>query len=135
MTALALADVSLALGTFTLGEISFALPGPEILVVLGPNGAGKSVLLETIAGFHRPAGGRIIIGDRDVTALPAERRRVGFLVQNFGLFPHMTVAQNVSLAARFGRGTDAARDVAQLLARFGIAQLAEASPLVLSPGE
>ncbi|MDE2165674.1 MAG: ABC transporter ATP-binding protein [Alphaproteobacteria bacterium] len=135
MSALALAEVSLALGSFTLGEISFTLEGPEILVVLGPNGAGKSVLLETIAGFHRPACGRIIIGDRDVTALPPERRRVGFLVQNFGLFPHLTIVQNVALAARGASSDGAAPAIGELLARFGIAHLAEASPLVLSPGE
>lgn len=135
MTTLALTDVSLTLGTFTLGEISFALSGPEILVVLGPNGAGKSVLLETVAGFYRPLRGRIVIGDRDVTALPPERRRVGFLVQNFGLFPHLTVAQNVAVAARVSGAAEPAPNVAELLARFGVAQLAEASPLVLSPGE
>lgn len=135
MTALALVEVSVALGTFTLGEISFTLSAPEILVVLGPNGAGKSVLLETIAGFHRPARGRIQIGGRDVTALPPEQRGVGFLVQNFGLFPHLTVAQNVALVARLRRGTDETPDVVQLLRRFGVASLADASPLVLSSGE
>jgi molybdate/tungstate transport system ATP-binding protein len=135
MSALTLAEVSLALGTFTLGEISFTLAGSEILVVLGPNGAGKSVLLETIAGFHRLAGGRIIIGDRDVTALPPEHRRIGFLVQNFGLFPHLTVGQNIALAARGTSSDGAAPVVGELLARFGIAHLAEANPLVLSPGE
>lgn len=135
MTALALAGVSVTLGTFALGEISFELPTPEILVVLGPNGAGKSVLLETIAGFHRPVHGHVVIRDRDVTMLPPEQRSVGFLVQNFGLFPHLTVVQNVALAARLRRGPDAAPDVGQLLARFGIARLADASPLVLSPGE
>jgi molybdate/tungstate transport system ATP-binding protein len=135
MTALALAGVSVTLGTFALGEISFELPAPEILVVLGPNGAGKSVLLETIAGFHRPSRGHVVIRDRDVTMLPPEQRGVGFLVQNFGLFPHLTVVQNVALAARLRRGPDAPADVRQLLARFGIAQLADASPLVLSPGE
>ncbi len=78
--------------------------GGEILVILGPNGAGKSVTLETIAGFHRPDSGRVLIGGRDVTALPPERRNVGFVVQNFGLFPHLSVAQNVAIARRGGRG-------------------------------
>jgi molybdate/tungstate transport system ATP-binding protein len=135
VNALTLADVSLKLGAFTLREISFALPAHEILVVVGPNGAGKSVLLETIAGFHRSARGRILIGDRDVTGLPPERRRVGFLVQNFGLFPHLNVAQNIAVAAEANRGADEGPDVFALLARFGIAHLADASPLVLSPGE
>ncbi|MGH7015210.1 MAG: ABC transporter ATP-binding protein [Stellaceae bacterium] len=138
MTALAVAGLSLRLGTFALDGISFALPANQVMVVLGPNGAGKSVLLETIAGFHRPARGRIVIGDRDVTALPAEQRHVGFVVQNFGLFPHLSVAQNVALGARAHRRAEAGSDqadVATLLARFGIAHIADASPVVLSPGE
>lgn len=138
MTALAVAGLSLRLGTFTLEDVSFTLPANDVMVVLGPNGAGKSVLLETIAGFHRPARGRIAIGDRNVTALPPEQRRVGFVVQNFGLFPHLSVAQNVGLGARSHRrsATESDQvDVAALLARFGIAHLADASPVVLSPGE
>ncbi|MDE2229267.1 MAG: ABC transporter ATP-binding protein [Alphaproteobacteria bacterium] len=138
MTALAVAGLSLRLGAFTLGDLSFTLAANEILVVLGPNGAGKSVMLETIAGFHRPARGRILIGGRDVTALPPEQRRVGFLVQNFGLFSHLTVAQNVALAAKARRGVEDGHrvpNVTQLLERFGIAHLTDASPLVLSPGE
>ena len=138
MTALAVAGLSLRLGDFTLDDVSFALPDNDVMVVLGPNGAGKSVLLETIAGFHRSARGCIAIGNRDITALPPEQRRVGFVVQNFGLFPHLTVAQNVALGARSHRraGTRSGRvDVAALLERFGIAHLGNASPIVLSPGE
>ena len=138
MTALAVAGLSLRLGGFALDDVSLTLPADEVMVVLGPNGAGKSVLLETIAGFHRPARGRITIGSRDVTALPPEQRRVGFVVQNFGLFPHLSVAQNVALGAHGHRrtGTRSARvDVAALLARFGIAHLGNANPIVLSPGE
>ncbi|MGH6973050.1 MAG: ABC transporter ATP-binding protein [Stellaceae bacterium] len=138
MTALRVVGLSLRLGDFALDDVSLALPDHDVMVVLGPNGAGKSVLLETVAGFHRSARGRIDIGGRDVTALPPERRRVGFVVQNFGLFPHLSVAHNVALGARGHRrdGPRAERvDVAALLERFGIAHLANASPTVLSPGE
>lgn len=138
MTALAVAGLSLRLGGFALDDVSLTLPVNEVMVVLGPNGAGKSVLLETIAGFHRPARGHIAIGGRDVTALPPEQRRVGFVVQNFGLFPHLSVAQNVALGAHGHRRaeTRSARvDIAALLERFGITHLGNASPIVLSPGE
>lgn len=138
MTALAVADLSLRLGAFTLGEISFALSSGEVMVVLGPNGAGKSVLLETIAGFHRPERGHIAIGGRDVTSLPPEKRHVGFVVQNFGLFPHLSVAQNIALATgvrRDGAVQSSNVDISALLRRFSIAHLADASPLRLSPGE
>ncbi|HEV2263593.1 MAG TPA: ABC transporter ATP-binding protein [Stellaceae bacterium] len=138
MTALTVAGLSLRLGDFSLDDVSFTLPANDVMVVLGPNGAGKSVLLETIAGFHRPARGRVAIGSRDVTALPPEQRRVGFVVQNFGLFPHLSVAQNVALGARGHRRAETRVervDVPALLERFGIAHLGNASPIVLSPGE
>lgn len=134
--------LALTLGAFRLRKIDFAVSPDELLVILGPNGAGKSVTLESIAGFHRPDRGRVLIGGRDVTALPPERRNVGFVVQNFGLFPHLTVAQNVAIARR--RGHDAAArlatlplpgDVEGLLAYFGIAHLAARAPGELSPGE
>jgi ABC-type Fe3+/spermidine/putrescine transport system ATPase subunit len=121
-------DLRLRLGSFELHDFGLALEQGEILVVLGPNGAGKSVSLEAIAGFHRLLGGHISINSRDVTRLPPERRRVSLLFQNFGLFPHLTVAQNVA----FGRR---AVDPARLLRRFDIAHLAGRYPDILSPGQ
>ena len=126
--ALAVERATLRLGTFILRDLDLALDRGEILVVFGPNGAGKSVSLEMIAGFHRPRRGRITIDGREVTHLPPERRRVGLVVQDFGLFPHMTVARNVGFC-RAGGGP------AGLLAKFGIAHLAERMPQALSAGE
>jgi molybdate/tungstate transport system ATP-binding protein len=129
---LAVARVSLRLGAFALREVSLAAAPGEVLVLLGRNGAGKSVCLETIAGFHKPQGGRILIAGRDVTQLPPERRRVGYVVQNFALFPHLSIAQNVAIGSTAPGDDNAVRG---LLARFGIAHLAEARPAYLSPGE
>jgi molybdate/tungstate transport system ATP-binding protein len=128
--ALALEGVSLRLGGFRLAPLDLTLGAGEILVVVGPNGAGKSVTLETIAGFHRPGSGHIRIGGRDATRLAPEHRRIGFVVQNFALFPQLSVAENV----RFGAGAHRA-DSAGLLTRFGIAHLADRAPRDLSPGE
>jgi len=140
--AVAVEALSLTLGAVRLNKLDFRLGRGEILVILGPNGAGKSVTLETIAGFHRPDSGRVFLGGRDVTALPPEQRRVGFVVQNFGLFPHLTVAQNVAIARRAGRaaaGHDAGLpphgDPEALLSYFGIAHLAHRAPAGLSAGE
>lgn len=135
MSALAasLEGVSLTLGGFALAGVDLELRKNENLVLLGPNGSGKSVLLETIAGFHRPTAGRIRIAGRDVTRDPPERRGVGFMVQNFGLFPHLTVAGNVGFAAR-ARGGDGA-GVDAWLQRFGLRPLADRTPQHLSPGE
>jgi molybdate/tungstate transport system ATP-binding protein len=126
--AAAVEAASLRLGQFALRDLDLALDHGEILVLLGPNGAGKSVSLEMIAGFHRPRRGRILVGGRDVTRLPPERREVGLVVQDFGLFPHLTVAGNVSFARPAG-------DVAALLRQFGIAHLADRLPNGLSAGE
>lgn len=134
--------LTLSLGAFHLKKLDFALSHGEILVILGPNGAGKSVTLETIAGFHRPESGRVLIGGRDVTGVPPERRNVGFVVQNFGLFPHLSVAQNVAIARRSDRAVrlqapkfPAQGDPAALLAYLGIPHLEQRMPAELSPGE
>ena len=131
---LAVESVSLRLGEFHLRDLTLAVAPGEVLVLLGPNGAGKSVSLETIAGFHRPATGQIRIAGREVTGWPPERRRIGFVFQSFGLFPHRSVAENVAIGMRPGQ-VDAAGEVAALLRRFGIAPLARRRPQFLSPGE
>jgi ABC-type Fe3+/spermidine/putrescine transport system ATPase subunit len=135
-------DLSLALGGFRLRNLRLEVGSEETLVVLGPNGAGKSVMLETIAGFHHPDRGRIAINGRDVTGLAPERRNLGFVFQNFGLFPHLTVAQNVAFGQRvrrLARGSRAAAieraGIALLLAQFGIGHLSDRNPQQLSPGE
>ncbi len=139
--AIAVEGLSVSVGNFHLNQLSFSLTGGKILVILGPNGSGKSVTLETIAGFHRPAAGCVLISGRDVTQLAPEQRNVALVVQNFGLFPHLTVAQNVAIALRGGRSGAAAStslphgDAGKLLAYFGIARLAERKPQSLSPGE
>ena len=128
--ALVLEQVSLMLGNFGLRDISLTLDPGQVLVVLGPSGAGKSVLLETIAGFYRPRTGRILVGGRDVTALPPEARRIGFMFQDYALFPHLTVLQNIQFACpkdhKRARG---------LLHRLGLAHLGDRRPQHLSGGE
>jgi ABC-type Fe3+/spermidine/putrescine transport system ATPase subunit len=141
---IAVEALTLTLGAFRLDAVDFALSAGEILVVLGPNGAGKSVTLETIAGFHRPERGRVRIGGRDVTTLAPEARHIGFVVQNFGLFPHLTVEGNVAIARRRAAhfkdafkdaALPGAGDIAALLDYFGVAPLARRLPADLSPGE
>lgn len=127
--------LTVALGAFSLNHLDLAVRGGERLVIIGPNGAGKSVTLETIAGFHRPRTGRIVIRGREVTGLPPERRNVAFMLQNFGLFPHLTVAGNIALGLHRVRRDNRRQRIAQLLKQFGIAHLAARFPQGLSPGE
>ncbi len=102
-----------------LEEIRFAYPGKEVLkgieteiddgeirVVFGPNGSGKSTLLKIIAGLLTPHDGRVMVGDKDVTHLPPERRNVGYVPQDSSLFPHLTVEENIRYSERHGRGSE-----------------------------
>lgn len=136
--ALTLEWVSMRLGAFALRDISFSLETGQVFVILGPSGAGKSMLLETIAGFYKPDSGRIFIGGRDVTQATPEARRIGFMFQDYALFPHLTVAQNINFGLRkwrrntYGEGNTRIRD---LLARLGLEKIAERKPTNLSGGE
>jgi molybdate transport system ATP-binding protein len=130
MATLVLDRVTVPLRSFEL-ELSLAVGGTVALV--GPSGAGKTTLLRAVAGLARPRAGSISIGDevwfdgeRGVHRAP-EQRRVGLVFQEYALFPHMTVRQNVEYAQRH-----AAREY---LDRFGIAHLEGARPAALSGGE
>ncbi len=80
--------------------VDLEIAAGEFVSVLGPSGSGKTTLLMMIAGFERPSGGMITIGDRDVTYAPPNRRNIGMVFQRYALFPHMTVAQNVGFPLR-----------------------------------
>ena len=83
-----------------LNEVSLTIDRGEFLCVVGRTNAGKSTLLKTIAGLYRADGGRIVIGGRDVTSLPAHKRRVSLLFQNIALFPTMTGYENIAFPLR-----------------------------------
>ena len=77
----------------------------EFMVLVGPSGCGKSTALRMIAGLETPTAGRILIGDRDVTALPPQQRDIAMVFQTYALYPHMTVRQNLAFGLRM-RGAD-----------------------------
>ncbi|MFC4550194.1 MULTISPECIES: ABC transporter ATP-binding protein [Halorussus] len=106
------------------------IPAGETLVILGPSGSGKSLLLETVAGFHDHEGS-VSLGGRDLTDLPPEDRGLGFVFQDYALFPHLSVRENVAFGGRYHD----IRDPDALLAEFGVADLAERYPPTLSGGE
>ena len=85
-------------------------PG-EFLTLLGPSGCGKTTTLRMIAGFEMPDAGRIRFGGQDVTALPANQRNIGFVFQNYALFPHLSVFENVAYGLRV-RGQSADQEEA-----------------------
>ncbi|RIY03253.1 ABC transporter ATP-binding protein [Aureimonas flava] len=78
-----------------LDDVSLAIRAGEFLTLLGPSGSGKTTLLMAIAGFVRPDAGSIRVGEREIAHLPPNRRDIGFVFQNYALFPHMSVLANV----------------------------------------
>ena len=79
-----------------VSDFTFEIPDGELIGLLGPSGCGKSTTLNLISGLQKPSGGKIFFGDDDVTALPPEHRGVGLVFQNYALYPHLTVFQNIT---------------------------------------
>jgi ABC-type Fe3+/spermidine/putrescine transport system ATPase subunit len=97
VSSISLSGVTRRYGDVTaLDDVSFVLAGNEYISLLGPSGSGKTCLLRVIAGFEKPDAGRVVLFGRDVTATPPHRRRIGFVFQNFALFPHLSVFDNVA---------------------------------------
>ena len=128
------------LGQFQLRLDWDVSPG-ETLVLFGPSGSGKTTALRAMAGLLRPVAGRVEIDGSRVydsasgTWLPAHRRRVGYLTQQYNLFPHLTLAQNVAYGLDGGRRTDAGGRAAELLDVFQLNGLEERYPWELSGGQ
>ena len=95
----------------------------EFFSLLGPSGCGKSTTLRMIAGFVRPSGGRILIGGEDVTALPPEKRNIGIVFQNYAIFPHMNVFENIAFGLRLRKVGEAEirKRVGEALEQVGMA--------------
>ena len=87
-------------------HFSFEVPDGQLIGLLGPSGCGKSTTLYMICGLQPPTSGRIYFGDRDVTNLPTEHRGVGLVFQNYALYPHMTVLQNIRFPLENLKGKD-----------------------------
>ncbi len=109
----------------------------EFISFLGPSGCGKTTVLRMIAGFETPSGGKILIDGRDVTALPANKRRIGMVFQAYALFPNMTVAENIAFGLKIA-GLDRGaidRRVAEMLELISLGQLGGRYPYQLSGGQ
>ncbi|RKY69820.1 MAG: spermidine/putrescine ABC transporter ATP-binding protein [Candidatus Latescibacterota bacterium] len=118
-------------------EVSIEIRAGELFFLLGPSGCGKTTLLRLIAGFYAPEAGRIFFGEREMSRVPPHKRNTGMVFQNYALWPHMTVWENVvygldvrkaSLSAKKERGMEALRMVR-------MAEFAERTPNRLSGGQ
>ena len=112
-------------------------PPAELLCVLGPSGGGKSTLLRVVAGLEEPRSGRILLDGRDLASVPAHERGVGLMFQDYALFPHRDVAQNVAFGLRMqGQGNQARRArVGELLELVGLPGAEHRPVSQLSGGE
>jgi molybdate transport system ATP-binding protein len=87
-------------GDFVLKDVSLDIMDGEYMVILGPTGAGKTILLETIAGIYHPDSGNVYLNGTDITALPPRMRNVGMVYQDYMLFPHLRVGDNISFGLK-----------------------------------
>ncbi|MFE5138086.1 ABC transporter ATP-binding protein [Streptomyces fagopyri] len=124
-------------GTTVLDALDLTVEPGEVMALLGPSGSGKTTALRAVAGFVRPASGRVFIGDRDVTDLPPHRRGIGMVVQQYALFPHLRVEDNVAfgLKARKVARSEIRGRVAEALEMTGMAPYARRHPRELSGGQ
>ena len=130
-------NLSVEVGDFRIEDLNLSVGKGEYLVVFGPSGSGKSTLLETIAGFRKPKGGRILLDGRDITYLPPERREIAVVYQDFLLFPHMSVFENIAfgLLKREKNREVVEKKVLEIAKNLGVEHLLNKKPSLLSGGE
>ena len=118
-------------------DVSLTIEAGEFLTLLGPSGSGKTTLLNMIAGFFRPTRGHILIGDKDITSLPPEKRDVGMTFQNYALFPHMTVADNIAFPLKMRKASkgEISKRIEEVLELVRLRDFGKRYPKQLSGGQ
>ena len=131
-------DIALAFGrTQVLRDIDLVIEPGEFFALLGPSGSGKSTLLRVIAGFAFPQSGRVLVDGQDISRVPPWERNIGMVFQNYALWPHMTVWQNVAfgLEERKLPRAEIERRTADALDLVGLRELAARRPSQISGGQ
>jgi iron(III) transport system ATP-binding protein len=120
-----------------VSDVSLAVEEGEMFTLLGPSGCGKTTLLRLLAGFYAPDAGEIRFGDRVVNAVPPHERGIGMVFQNYALWPHMTVSENVSYGLKLRRiaSSERERRVHGVLEKVGLTGLGARYPGQLSGGQ
>src|SRR5688572_6182889 len=121
-------------GTFGIQDIDLQVADGELLVLVGPSGCGKSTALRSVAGLEEVTHGHLLIGDRPVEDLPPKDRDVAMVFQNYALYPHMTVAQNIGFALKPARRPKAeiAQRVAEVARSLQLEEWLDRKPAQLS---
>jgi spermidine/putrescine transport system ATP-binding protein len=120
-----------------VNDISFTIPGGSFFSMLGPSGCGKTTTLRMIAGFETPDTGRIMLQAEDVTYTPPPKRNVNMVFQNYGLFPHMTVAENIAFGPKIKKWSreDTRTRVAEVIRTVQLESMEDRRPGQLSGGQ
>lgn len=132
-----LRNVSKRLGDFHLKDINLTVNDNEYFVILGPTGTGKTVILETIAGMYKPDNGEILFNDKDITKLYPEERNIGFVYQDYVLFPHLNVRENIIFGLKVKKVPNDVMEekLEEVTGLLGIGHLLKRYPSTLSGGE
>src|SRR5207247_4098776 len=123
--------------TIAVNDVSLEVRDQELFFLLGPSGCGKTTLLRLLAGFYQPDAGQLFFGERPMNGVPPHRRNAGMVFQNYALWPHLTVAENVAygLEVRAVSATEKKQRVAEALAIVQMEKYADRTPNQLSGGQ
>lgn len=131
-------NVTKRFGDFTaVDQLTLEIKSGQVFSLLGPSGCGKTTLLRMAAGFERPDEGRILLDGRDITLLPPEKRPVNTVFQNYALFPHLSVRQNIAFGLKIAKipKDQIIRKVAHMLELVDLCDHADKMPTQLSGGQ
>lgn len=120
-----------------LNQVNLEIKNGSLVALLGPSGSGKSTLLRVLAGLENPDAGRIWLNGQDTTQVPLQKREIGFVFQNYALFPHLTVSQNIAFGLEI-RDINSSRKnqrVQELLQLMQLEKFADRYPNQLSGGQ
>jgi len=135
---ISITDLNVRLPDFALFDVSLSIGEKDFFILMGPTGAGKTVLLEAIAGLVPSRSGKIFIGEKEITHLPPEKRGISIVYQDYALFPHLTVLENIHYGLHFKKGGKRAgkdRRSERLMEMLEISHILHRTPVNLSGGE